>query len=104
MALFYSVVISLLDPLIWIAGFATAFLIRDWRASLFGAVTVAAAYGLAVASLILSYADSASVLATSANLMSAVGMAVATGLVWCCARAMLSVVLKLHSGRGSPGA
>lgn len=99
MELLFSVMFFLFDPLIWLAGFATAFLIRDWRASLFGAVTVAAVYGLVIASLILRYADSIALLATSANLTSAVGMAIATGLVWCGARVVLKVVLRVHDGR-----
>jgi hypothetical protein len=99
--IFHSVIFSLLDPLIWIAGVAAAFLIRDWRASLFGAATAAAVYWLALASLILSYADSIAVLATSNNLTFAAGMAIATGLVWCGARVVLNVVLRQHYGKGS---
>jgi hypothetical protein len=99
MELFPSVIVGLLDPLIWIAGVATAFLIRDWRASLFGAATAAALYWLAIASLTLSYADSIAALATSANLTWTVGMAIATGLVWCGARAALKLVLRQHYGK-----
>jgi hypothetical protein len=99
MELLFLVMFSLFDPLIWIAGVAAAFLIRDWRASLFGAATVVAVYVLAIALTALVHVDSPAALATSSNLTSAIGMAIATGLVWCGARVVLKVVLRVHDGR-----
>jgi hypothetical protein len=101
MELLFLVIFFLFDALIWIAGVAAALLIRDWRASLFGAATVVAVYWLALFSLVLTHVDSlaATNAALTSALTSAAGMAIATGLVWCGARAVLRVVLRQHNGR-----